>query len=155
MLARIKAKPDGSYILYGKNETGKTMVGWLLYRAAIEAGRPAIGLLLSELLDQFKAWEVDPEKLPIVDSETLRSDKQRWFLFLDEFEKANVSAFTCRKLFQLLDAAYSYHHQLVITSNVSKDQLEAVWSRQDPVWGTSIMRRVLQADGMMEIELFD
>jgi DNA replication protein DnaC len=81
-------------------------------------------------------------KPPRVSVEALRRPHNRWFLFLDEFEKARPTEFAAEQLFGLLDAAMSFKHQLIITSNLKTDELRQHWSRASEVYGTSIMTRV-------------
>lgn len=142
-----------SLLLSGKVGCGKSLVGWLLYRQAIEDERPAIALPLAELLAQFKRYECGGE-VPALTAENLRTDKQRWFIFLDEFEKARPSEFSSEQLFLLMDAIYTYRHQLVITSNCDKDGLRAHWSQASDQYGVSIMRRLLELDGIVSVDLF-
>jgi len=78
---------------------------------------------------------------PRVRAIDLRKQGKRWFIFLDEFEKARPSEFSSEQLFNLLDAAAAFNHQIVITSNFKVDQLRDHWGRIDPVWGNSIMTR--------------
>lgn len=153
LLAAVKDDPAQSLLLSGRVGCGKSLVGWLLYRHAIEADRPVVALPLAELLAQFRRYECGGE-LPVITAESLRSDKQRWFVFLDEFEKARPSEFACEQLFLLLDAIYTYRHQLVITANVDKDGLRAHWSQTSEQYGVSIMRRLLELDGITRVEMF-
>lgn len=72
-------------------------------------------------------------------------------IVLEEFEKASVTEFTSRMLFELLNAIRDYGHQVIITSNKDWDQLREYWSRIDEVYGNSIMTRLA---GCTLIELF-
>jgi DNA replication protein DnaC len=72
-------------------------------------------------------------------------------LFLDEFEKARPTEFASEMLFNLLDAARNFNHQLVITSNLDPEKLRAHWSRIDEIWGNSIMARLWDCH---RVELF-
>ena len=67
-------------------------------------------------------------------------------MFLDEFEKANVTDFTSRMLFELLNTLRDFGHQVIITSNKDWDQLRVHWSRIDEVYGNSIMMRLQHCD---------
>jgi hypothetical protein len=55
----------------------------------------------------------------------------------------------------LLDAAYSYRHQLVITSQLDRRKLERHWAEAGDGYGQAIMRRVLEIDGAMYLTLFE
>jgi DNA replication protein DnaC len=153
LIEHLRAEPECSYALLGRNGCGKSMVGWLLYKRAVEQGRPAIGLPTAELLAQFRRWETGGN-MPAIDAETLRDDRRRWLIFLDEFDKARPTEFASEVLFAVLDAAYSYMHQVVITSNLRQSELKDHWARFSEVYGPSIMRRVLELPDITEVELF-
>src|SRR5262249_49111924 len=54
----IKAQPEASYLFAGKNGCGKTHLCWALARAALIRGNRVRGLLLSELIGQYREWEM-------------------------------------------------------------------------------------------------
>ena len=84
LLQAVKSDPDASLFLAGRNGSGKSMVGWLLFKRAIEQGRPAVFLSMPELLREFREWEMDSVKYPSIDASTLRETKSRWFIGIDE-----------------------------------------------------------------------
>jgi DNA replication protein DnaC len=143
----VRASPNDSYLFLGKNGTGKSHFAWALFRHAVASRRPAIACTVRDLLTEFRRLEVgvsDGEILrrPRVTAEILRKGGRPWFLFLDEFEKARPSEFASEQLFNLLDAAKSFNHQIVVTSNLTVDGLKHHWSRIDPIWGNSILSRL-------------
>jgi hypothetical protein len=149
IIAAIKARPDQSYLFCGANGTGKTHFAWALFRHAIASGRRVVGCSVRELLEDYRqaAINSNPESFiesfkPRVLPEDLKVQGQRWTLLLDEFEKARPSEFAAEMLFALLDAAHSFEHQLIVTSNFAVDKLIAHWGRLDDVWGRSIVRRL-------------
>jgi DNA replication protein DnaC len=154
LFAAAKADPSQSFLLSGRVGCGKSLVGWLLYREAIEQGRPVVAMTLAELLAQIRKYECGSNELPAITADSLRDDTCRWFVFLDEFDKARPSEFACEQLFLLVDAIYTFRHQLVITSNLDKDELRAHWSKASEQYGASIMRRVIELDGLTRVELF-
>lgn len=154
LFAAVKADPTASLFLSGKNGCGKSLLGWLLYKRAVEEGRPVVFLTMSELMRQFREWETDSEKLPTVDAVVLRQAKTRWLIVLDEAEKARPSEFASEKLCELLDAIYTNRHQLIATSNFTASELRKHWSRQHPVYGNSIMRRIMELDGLIDVPMF-
>lgn len=111
--------------------------------------------LLWELLADFRRAEVPIEgetiQTPRVTSFMLKRAKRPWFLLFQEFEKATPSEFASRMLFDLLDTARDYGHQIVITSNMKANALTTHWSRIDKVYGESIMTRL---QGCTEINFF-
>lgn len=131
----------------GKNRSGKTHISWAIYRHAVYQNRPATACLLRDLLADFRRVEVgvsadETLRSPRVSSNDLRGSKKRWLILLQEFEKARPTAFSAEMLFDLLDTARDYKHQVVITSNFNPKQLRDHWGTIDPVWGNSIMTRL-------------
>jgi len=154
LIAALRKDPDMSLLLAGRVGCGKSMFGWLLYRRAIEQDRPAVAIPLAELLGQFRRYECGSGQLPVITSENLRDSSRRWLIFLDEFDKARPTEFAGEQLFLLMDAIYTYRHQLVVTSNVGKDDLREHWSQASDQYGVSIMRRLLELHGMARKEMF-
>lgn len=153
LIPEMQASPGASFLLFGRNGCGKSLCGWSLYRRALEDGRPAVGLPTAELLAEFRRWEVNGAE-PSVMAELLRDDRRRWMIFLDEFEKARPSEFAGEALFALLDAAYNYRHQVVITSNLNPSGLQEHWQRASETYGVSIMRRLLELPDAVHVEMF-
>jgi DNA replication protein DnaC len=153
VIANLKAQPSSSYLFLGRNGCGKSQFGWVLYRAAVDANRPAIAIALSDLLMEFRAWDVDKIQ-PRLTAESLRERKGRWLIFIDEIEKARPSEFAAEKLFRILDEIYNFNHQLVITSNLRPAELKKHWSRADEQYGPSIMRRLFELPDAVHVEMF-
>ena len=154
LVPAIQNYPEASILLCGRVGCGKSLFGWLLYKHAVQTGRPAVAAPLAELMAEFRRYECGGDQLPRVISADLRSDKRRWLIFLDEFDKARASEFATEQLFLLMDAIYAGRHQLVVTSNLCKDELRAHWSQASEQYGVSIMRRLLELDGMGRKEMF-
>lgn len=142
----IRENPTESYVFTGNNGTGKSHIAWAIYRDALADRRPAAASPVSEMLNAFRRMELSIKEgdlwTPPVRAIDLRKAGKPWLIFIDEFEKARPSEFASEQLFRLLDAAQSFNHQLVITSNFRPDQLRDHWGRIDPVWGNSIMKRL-------------
>lgn len=152
----VRWHPNDSFLLLGKNYVGKSHIAWALFRHAIAQRRSAVACTVRDLLSEFRRVEVgvpDGEivKTPRVTAEHLRKPGKPWLLFLDEFEKARPSEFASEQLFNLLDAARSFNHQIVITSNMNVNDLRAHWSRIDEIWGNSIMTRLQDCH---QVEMF-
>lgn len=154
LLDALRTDPTGSYALTGRVGCGKSLFGWLLYKQAAMSGRPVVAMPLAELLMEYRRYELGSENVPTVTYDDLRTDKKRYFLFLDEFDKARPSEFAGEQLFLLIDTVYTYRHQLVVTSNLTTDDLRAHWSRASEQYGVSIMRRLLEMEGMTRVEMF-
>jgi len=152
----VRSHPADSFLFLGRNGVGKSHFAWALYRNAIAQRRPAIACTVRDLLHEYRRVEIgvpDGEilKSPRVTAADLRKQGRLWFLLLDEFEKARPSEFAAEQLFNLLDAAKSFNHQLVITSNFDADALRKHWSRIDAIWGNSIMTRLQDCH---QVEMF-
>jgi DNA replication protein DnaC len=154
LIEALRANPNLSLLLSGRVGSGKSLVGWLLYKRAIERELPVVALPLAELLGQFRRYECGSDQSPAVTSEDLRDSSRRWLIFLDEFDKARPTEFAGEQLFLLMDAIYTYRHQLIVASNLGKDDLRARWSHASEQYGVSIMRRLLELDGLVYHELF-
>jgi DNA replication protein DnaC len=142
----VRNKPDESYLFTGRNGSGKSHIAWAIYRHALASRRPAVASSVRDLLDEFRRLELSIKEgdpwTPRVRAIDLRKQGKPWLIFLDEFEKARPSEFASEQLFNLLDAAKSFGHQLVITSNFDAEKLRSHWGRIDEVWGNSIMTRL-------------
>lgn len=145
-IALVKAHPGDSFLFTGRNGTGKSHLGWAIYRYAVAARRPLVACPVRDLIAEFRRLETgafDEGWMPKVNKERLRQRTTKpWLLFLDEFEKARPSEFASEMLFNVLDAAKSFNHQIVVTSNFTARQLRDHWGRIDATWGNSIMTRL-------------
>lgn len=148
LIAKVQANPDDSYLLTGKNGTGKSHVAWALYRRAIAQRRGVVACTVRDLLEDFRRAEVGRREgevfRPRVTADQLRraEGSQRLLVLLDEFEKARPSEFASEMLFSVLDAIKSFKHQLVVTSNMNLAELRNHWGRIDEIWGNSIVTRL-------------
>jgi hypothetical protein len=161
----LQDNPEASYAFTGNltasespnaksNRVGKSMFGWLLYREAVERNQRACGLLLSDLLKQFQAWELNPDKVPDITPGDLRQNHTRYFLLIDELDKDRPTEFRAEVLFQLIEAAHSFKHQLVVTTNYTLDGLAQYWSRNGAAYGPAIVSRIKEQPGGWEIPMF-
>jgi DNA replication protein DnaC len=162
LIPKIQANPEASLVMFGETGTGKTMLGYVMAKYAIEQGRPVVAITLSELLDQYRAVFRNPESLPIVDAETLREADGRFLVFIDEADKARPTAFAGEKFFHLVNAASETEQQVVLTSNKTKPALMAHWERagqgegdeEYSSYGEPIMRRLCELPGAIEVSFF-
>lgn len=157
LIAAMRATPQATFAFLGNPGAGKTLLAWLLYRRAVEDGRRAVGLTLADLLSQFRTWELNSYPLPAITPDDLRARKSTDLpvcLMLDDFDKARPTEFAGEMLFELLNAAYSFDHQIVITSNLSPSDLGAHWERSGHTRGAVILRRVIESSGAVLANLF-
>ena len=62
--------------------------------------------------------------------------------------------FAGEMLFRLIDAAYSFDHQLIVTTNTTAEKLSAHWSENGDTYGASIVRRILEMEDGYEVSMF-
>jgi DNA replication protein DnaC len=138
-------------LLVGVNGTGKTHVACALYRHAIAKRRKVVYVPVREMLEEYRKWEfpkmsddgqaeyfkprVTPDDLRILNG-------PKWTLVLEEFDKARASEYAAEQLFNLIDVAVSFEHQLIVTSNYDVERLQAHWSKMNETYGPSIVRRL-------------
>jgi DNA replication protein DnaC len=140
----IKENPLDSYLFMGTSGVGKTYIAWALWKNAALSGRKAIATTAASLSEQYKEYEVnDSATRPKVLPRDLAQKHTKYTILLDEIEKMRISAFTLEKFFELLKNASDYEHQLLVTSNKSEDELKEYFSQVDEVWGSAIMRRLM------------
>ncbi len=154
VIARLREQPAASYYLFGRNGAGKTHLAWALYAHAAEKLRPVVGCLTSELIAEFRRYEVEtPDSVwrPRILANDLERAERRWLIMLDELEKARPTEFAAERLFALINAAIEGGHQLVVTSNLAPERLQAHWGRIDEIWGNSIAARIAQTCTLVEM----
>jgi DNA replication protein DnaC len=159
MIADLKAYPNDSYLLAGKHGSGKSHFGWCLARYAIGQRRKLIHKNLEDLLNEYRAMEI-PERNEDgslkyfragVTAEDLQIKGARYCLFLQEFDKPKPSEYASKTLFNLIDAAYNYNQQVIITSNQKLDDLASHWSRYGAAYGAGIARRIAEMCAVVEM----
>jgi DNA replication protein DnaC len=153
---RVKRHPEQCYLICGQPGTGKSAVMWALYAHAVEMGRPAVAMSLSELIEDFRRADAvgyHNEYLPELHPSKLQTRSERWFIGIDDFHLARPTRFAAEMTYRLLDAAYSYRHQLVVTSQLDLKKLERHWAEAGDGYGEAIMRRVLEIHGATYLTL--
>ncbi len=154
----VKKHPDLCYLLCGQPGAGKSAVLWALYARAAEQNRPAVAMSLSALIEDFRRAETacyEDEYLPELHPSKLQTRSDRWFVGIDDFHIGRPTRFAGEMIYRLLDAAYSYRHQLVVTARLDRRKLERHWAEAGAGYGQAIMRRVLEIDGAMYLTLFE
>lgn len=144
-ISLVRSHPNDSFLFTGKNGTGKSHLAWAIYRHAISQRRHAVAAPVRDVLADFRKLETgefEEGEMPRVVSVDLKRAQKPWLLFFDEFEKARPSEFAAEQLFNVLDAAKSFNHQIVVTSNFTAKQMRDHWGRIDAIWGNSIMTRL-------------
>lgn len=152
MLATVRQSPFASYMFVGPNGAGKSFVAWLLAINSFETGRRVIAIDLDSLLKQYRAYEFNDGVNPAVLADDLKTCGDKITIFIDEIAATNPTEYAAKEFFQLLKAAHEFEHQVLMTCNISLDELHQYWGRKgDPAVSNSIMRRI--TDYMTLIEL--
>jgi len=154
----VKAHPDRCYLICGRTGAGKSAVMWALYARAVEQNRPAVAMSLSELIEDYKRSETaryEDEYAPELHPSRLQTRSDRWFVGIDDFHIGRPTRFAGEMIYRLVDAAYSYRHQLVITSHLDQRKLERHWAEAGDGYGWAIMRRVLEIEGATYMTLLE
>lgn len=152
----VKRQPDRCYLLCGRSGSGKSAVMWTLYAYAVEQNRPAVALSLCELIEDFRRAETvgyGDEYLPELHPSKLQTRSARWFVGIDDFHLGRPTRFAGEMIYRLLDAVYSYRHQLVVTSQLDRRGLERHWAEAGDGSGKAIMRRLMEINGATYLTL--
>jgi DNA replication protein DnaC len=158
LIISAKQNPELSYFLAGRVGTGKTTLGWALYRHAVETNcKHVYASTLTNLLTTYKNYYRDIEngsdfRLPDLQAYSLRQNKEKYFVFLDDVDKARPTEFLGEFVYELIDAIYAYGHQIVVTTNMPVGKLIKHFDRANEQYGESIVRRMV--DGPELVELF-
>jgi DNA replication protein DnaC len=155
----MRSDPLGKFVISGDFGTGKTHFFWTLYLEAVRSDRKIYAGTLRALIDEYQrgieaSQSGEPYILPIY-ADDFRQDRLSCSLFLDDIDKARPTEYVAERLFELVDAAHSFGHQIVVTTNLRVEQLLEHFRRADKEFGRyggAIIRRLL--DGAHEIEMF-
>lgn len=145
VIEMIRSAPFESYLFVGCNATGKTHLLWAMYRNAIDARRQVAACSATQLLDEYRSMirlEAGEVSRVTVCGADLRDIPFPCSIFLDDLDKARPTEYAAEQLFDLIDAAYSHQHQLVVTSNLDVQELAEHFARADARYGISIVRRI-------------
>lgn len=146
-IATMMRRPNDSYFIYGRNGAGKTFLAWALCVNAFEDGRKVVVMDLDRLLKDWRKYEFsepDDRWRPPILAEDLQQSGRQYAVFLDEIGATSPTEYAAKEFFHLLKAAHEHGHQVITTCNVSPQELQAHWSRQDAFWGNSIARRLAE-----------
>ncbi|MGE0131896.1 MAG: ATP-binding protein [Blastocatellales bacterium] len=157
LLSVLRNDPYKSLVMLGPHGTGKTAIGFVLYRRAVEENRPAVYVTLANLLEDLKIAEYKDDHVPCISASALSSgakDAARWLLFVDDFNAGRATPFTGEALLRILNEAYQWHHQIVITAHCSMRHLRGHWEKAGEGYGGSIIRRIEQAHNSLVVDFF-
>jgi hypothetical protein len=154
----IKARPNDSFLFYGKSSSGKTHLSYALHRRILAdwAKRtvdddnliycPVLRANVTVLLKQHAEWATKSrgENTPRPDITVGRirdiiNSGARPVLILDELDKlGNPTEFKLTTLLAIMDAAYNANGQIIATANRGPDWMVNEWGED---FGGPIVRR--------------
>lgn len=154
-IQEIQSAPFESYLLVGKPDCGKTHLMWALFRNAIDSGRHAVACTAIQLLEEYRRCfeSKDFEAEVTIRGSHLRNATAPISVFIDDIDKARPSEYAAEQLFDVIDAAYSHGHQLVVVSNLDTGTMEKHFNREDERYGAAIVRRLASEDTNL-VEMF-
>lgn len=149
----MQANPTASFLFAGRNDSGKSHFLWSLYAHAIPSSRRVVACGLKQLLDEYKAVFNDQtkERLVTVTGADLRQNHTPYSIFIDEIDKVRPTEYAAEQFFEVVDAAYSFGHQIVATTNLHRDELVDHWATECPQYGVSIVRRLVDDKHFVEM----
>lgn len=155
----LRANPAESFVLCGRPGTGKTHLFWALYeRAAQRLDSRVTACPMLTLINQYReafrprAEGEDPVRAEVMPNDLAQSGTP-YSLFLDDIDKPRMTEYVAEQIHALFDAAYNNRHQIVVTTNLSADELVAHFERADERYGLATVRRIVH-DGNNLVEFF-
>ena len=128
---QFSGKLDGWLVLQGPYGCGKTHLAAAVANFVVDIGVPTLFLTVPDLLDSLRFSYNDPEA---TFEERFEDIRRSALLIMDDFGTENATSWAQEKLFQILNYRYINNLPLLITTNLSLNQLEGrISSRlQDP-----------------------
>ena len=122
---------DGWLVLQGPYGCGKTHLAAAVANFVVDIGVPTLFLTVPDLLDSLRFSYNNPES---TFEERFEEIRQAQLLVMDDFGTENATSWAQEKLFQILNYRYINNLPLLITTNLSLNQIEGrIRSRlQDP-----------------------
>ena len=131
------SKLEGWLLLQGNYGCGKTHLAAAVANFVVDLGVPTLFLTVPDLLDSLRFSYNNPES---TFEERFEDIRRSPLLIMDDFGTENATAWAQEKLFQILNYRYINNLPLLITTNLSLNQLEGrIRSRlQDPELVTQV-----------------
>jgi DNA replication protein DnaC len=111
----------GWLLLMGKTGCGKTHLAAAIANFAVDMGVPTLFITVPDLLDNLRFSYDDPESTFEQRFDEIRSAP---LLIMDDFGTQNATEWAQEKLFQILNYRYINKLPLVVTTNLSLEELE-------------------------------
>lgn len=122
-LARAFAQqPEGWLVLTGSSGCGKTHIAAAIGNAAIDAGFPALFMVVPDLLDHLRATYAPSSEVPY--DRLFEQVRAAPLLILDDLGAQSATPWAQEKLFQILNHRFQSQLPTVFTLAVAIDRLE-------------------------------
>jgi DNA replication protein DnaC len=114
--------PDGWLVLLGGYGSGKTHLAAAIANHNIALGRPAMFVVVPDLLDHLRAAYGPNSELGF--DERMETIRETPLLILDDLGAHNSTAWAQEKLFQIINHRYNARLATVVTSNLRLDEID-------------------------------
>jgi DNA replication protein DnaC len=118
---RFAQNPQGWILLHGKYGSGKTHLAAAIANYAVERGILSLFITVPDLLDNLRFSFNDPEAQF---QERFEEIRRVPLLILDDFGTQNATEWAQEKLFQIINYRYINQLPLVVTTNLSLNEIE-------------------------------
>lgn len=115
----VEKTPKVGMYLYGPVGTGKTFAACCMANELMESNKATLVMNLGLYLTKLKREWAEAE------NDVLNYAKECDMLIIDDFGVEKVTEFVLEKLFALVDTRYRSQKAMVITSNLSLDEIRA------------------------------
>jgi DNA replication protein DnaC len=119
---RFAEQPEGWLALLGRSGAGKTHIAAAVANRRIELGRPALFIVVPDLLDHLRA-SYRPEASEPYDS-LFEQVRNAPLLVLDDLGAQSPTPWAVEKLYQIVNHRYNLQLATVITSSMGLDELD-------------------------------
>lgn len=114
---------EGWLVLQGVNGCGKTHLAAAIANYRLQAGKPALFIVVAEFLDHLRS-AFSPESQVSYD-QLFESAKKAPLLIFDDFGEQSATPWAQEKLYQVINYRYNARLPTVITTTCSLDELES------------------------------
>lgn len=109
-------------VILGNHGTGKTHLAAAIANQRLDQGRPAIFIVVPDLLDRLRAAYSPTSDVSY--DELFESARETDLLILDDLGAQSSTPWAQEKLYQIINERYNRRLPTVITSNLSLDDME-------------------------------
>ncbi len=154
VIKHLREHPKSSYLFWGDAGTSKSHFAVALFEHALREHAeadwatlecPVVRVNVPALLEEWVRKSMnEAAPTPSYSLEMAQSFKrhdERPFVLFDELDKFKPSEYKLNKLFEIVNAIYDNHGQVVATSNTAPDVLVEQWGE---TYGSPILRRIGQ-----------